>query len=471
MNNQNSIYKKYFKDLYIFLNQYKNNFFYNFPTLFKKDLREDKISIIKIKFNFFKSIFRKSYLIEDLKIIKKAKICFISHYVGNKIINKDKDFYYGNLFEKLKKKDEFFVILINHTNESLSEIKKKFQYSKITRVYINNDFSLIFDFYDILVILKEFISYNIKKIVNPKKFRILRKHNLRLNLNFFLSSRFTLQISRNIIQILNKTEKLNNLISTFEGHTFERIIFNYCKKKNIKSFGYFFSVLREYRNSIYYNFDQKYQPDEVLTSGLISKKDLEYNSPFKQIKILGSNKNITKSKKFNIYKNKKKITILVCPEGLFSETNHMLKIINQEILNKKQFKFIFRTHPLINLKDIHIEKINKNIFFSKNKDVEKDFIASDFIFYNGSSVSIQAVMNGLVPINLNDKNNKFSLDPLYKINKFIVSGPKSLEKIILLINKNKSKIKMKHEIKTIQDYSRLYFQKLNIKTLVNSFAK
>ena len=149
----------------------------------------------------------------------------------------------------------------------------------------------------------------------------------------------------------------------------------------------------------------------------------------------------------------------------------MLKIINQEILNKKQFKFIFRTHPLINLKDIHIKKINKNIFFSKNKDIEKDFIVSDFIFYNGSSVSIQAVMNGLVPINLNDKNNKFSLDPLYKINKFIVSGPRSLEKIILLINNNKSKIKMKHEIKKIQNYSNLYFQKLNIKTLVNSFAK
>ena len=122
MNNQNSIYKKYFEDLYIFLNQSKNNFFYNFPTLFKKDLREDKISIIKIKFSFFKSIFKKTFLIEDLEIIKNSKTCFISHYVGSKIIDKNNDFYYGNLFEKFKNKDKFFVILINHTNESLFEI-------------------------------------------------------------------------------------------------------------------------------------------------------------------------------------------------------------------------------------------------------------------------------------------------------------------------------------------------------------
>ena len=471
MNKKNLKYKKYFLRLNLTLKKLNNKFLFYIPDLYKKDLRKDKISIIKIKFSFFKSLFSKNYLYGDIEKIKKCRICFISHYVGDNNKDKDLDFYYGKLLKNLKIKNPFYVLLINHTNESLVEIKKKFKNSKITRAYINHNFNFMSDLPIILKITKEFWCFKINNIFNPKKFKLLNRINQNFTYKYFLKSRYTYKISNSITKILDKSKNLNNLIITFEGHAFEKIIFNYCKKKNIRSFGYFFSVIREYKNSIYYKFDKNYQPDVVLTSGNISKEDLKLNSPHKNIKILGCNKDTSKNVQFNILKNKdKKITtVLVCPEGLFSETKQMLKLINNDLLNHDNIKFIFRTHPLIDVfRDFRENKVNKNIIFSKDKDIKKDFKKSDVILYSGSSVCVQAVMNGLVPINFNNEENNFSLDPLYKINKFIIKDSKMLEATIISINENRFRKRFKKNIYTIKKYCNLYFKEFNQGALIKS---
>tara|TARA_B100001250_G_C19761694_1_gene772781 strand:+ start:86 stop:1516 length:1431 start_codon:yes stop_codon:yes gene_type:complete len=469
MNKKNLRYKKYFTKLNQTLTKFNNHFLYHIPDLYKKDLRKDKISITKIKFSFFKSLLRKSYLYDDIKNIEKAKICFISHYVGNKIKDKNYDFYYGNLFKKIKIKIPYYVILINHTNENLNEIKQKFNNSKIPRVYINNDFNILSDSFNVLKITKEYLNFKILNFFNHKQFKISNKLNLEFDYKYFLSSRYTYKITNSIIRILDKSKNLDNLVTTFEGHAFEKIIFNYCKKKKIKSIGYFFSVIREYKNSIYYIFNKKYQPDTVLTAGFVSKEDLKLNSPLKNIEILGSNKNLSKINKLNILKNKEVITVLVCPEGLFTETIKMLKLINSNLLYKKNIKFIFRTHPLIYvLRDFSKNIINKNIIFSKEKNIANDFKKSDIILYNGSSTCIQATMSGLVPVTFNDNVKSFSLDPLYKINDFIIKNPNTLLHMINIIDKNKFTLKFKKKLNKIQKYCHLYFQKFNQKILTKS---
>ena len=474
MNKKNLNYEKYYTKLNKTLKNFNNHFLFHIPDLYKKDLRKDKISIIKIKFSFFKSLIRSSCLYENIEKIKKAKMCFISHYVGNKIKDKDYDFYYGNLFKKLKKDDSYYVILINHTNESLTEIKKQFKNSNITRVYVNNDFNIFSDSFNILKITKEYLKFKILKFINYKKFKFSNKLNLEFNYKYFLSSRYTFKITNSIIDILDKSKNLDNLVCTFEGHAFEKIIFNYCKKKNIKSFGYFFSVIREYKNSIYYKFNLSYEPDIILTSGVVSKNDLRLNSPHKVIKILGSNKDSITKKKFNIQKNKKKyfLTILVCPEGLFSETNQLLKLINNNLLFKKNLRFIFRTHPLINIfSDFQKDHIYRNIIFSKEKNIQNDFNKSDIILYSGSSVCIQAVMNGLVPINFNNYKNNFSLDPLYKVNNFIIQDSLMLLNLINSIYKNKYSLRFQKKLNKIQTYSESYFKKLDQDILLKNIIK
>ena len=57
-------------------------------------------------------------------------------------------------------------------------------------------------------------------------------------------------------------KSLKNLIITYEGHAFENIILSTPTKKN-KSLG-IFSVIREFKNGIFYNIDKSYKPNLVL---------------------------------------------------------------------------------------------------------------------------------------------------------------------------------------------------------------
>ena len=73
MSNKNIFYKKYFLSIGDFLQKSNFDFLYYIPSLYKKDLRKDKISVIKIKFNFLLSLFRKNYLVDDLSYIRDSK--------------------------------------------------------------------------------------------------------------------------------------------------------------------------------------------------------------------------------------------------------------------------------------------------------------------------------------------------------------------------------------------------------------
>lgn len=458
----------YFKRLRKILLKINNKFLFYIPDLYKRDFRKDKIPSIEIKQRFIQKLFSKNYLYEDLGKVKKAKICFISHYIGHKEKDKDYDFYYGDLFKKLK--IPFYILIINHTNESLKEIKKNYSKSKITRVYLDSNFSFISDILIMFKIISEFIFFSVNKMINFNQLKFFNKDYFSFNFKFFFNSRFTYKISNQIIKVLNNSSNLNYLMTTYEGHAFEKIIFKYCKKNNIKSYGYFFSVIREYKNSIYHKFIKNYEPDKIFTSGNVSKNDLILNSNHKNIETLGNDKKLYKKKKFRILSKKNKdLTILVCPEGLFTETRQLLNLINDKTLQGENFKFIFRIHPIFKSSNILKNvKINKNIIFSKEKNIEDDFKKSDIILYSGSSVCIHATMQGLAPLNYRNKDYTFSLDPLYRINNFITYDSIDLKLNIHQILKKRFSIKYNQELESIRKYCFDYFKKIDYKILLQS---
>ena len=472
MDKKNLKYKKYFKKLYTTLERFDNKFLFHIRDLYKRDIRKEKIPETKKNYSYLKNLFNKSYIFDDVEKIKKAKLGFISHYVGNQIKNKNLDFYYGNLFKDFQSNLPFFVVLINHTDESLANIKKKFENSKITRVYVNNNFNIMSEIKIFFKITSEYAIFLIKKNIYPKKFHAANAIKKRFDYKLFLNARYTFRLSNRITNILNICYNLKNVVVTYEGHAFEKIVFNYCKTRNIKSFGYFCSIIREYKNNIYYDFHKDYQPNFVLTSGKIAQQDLNKYSPHKKIDILGSYKNSFKKKNLNFFKRKKKITsILVCPEGLFSEISQMFRLINNEFLFENNIKFIFRTHPLIKIhRDLNIDNVNTNIIFSNESDIKKDFKKCDIILYKGSSVCIEAVMNGLIPLNFHEDKNCFSYDPLYKVNNFKVRNSKMIKLFVNSLDKKEKRVKIKKNTGKIQKYCELYFQKLNQSSLINNLV-
>ena len=468
----NQYYKKYFINLIKFLNSINFPFLYYIPSLFKRDLRKE---FIPEKQNFNFSLLRNFN--NDIYINKKNKIfetevCFISHYVGIiKKKNLDYDFYYGNLFKELKKKKiKFSVILINHSKETVEQVYRKFNKSQINRIIINNKFYIIKDLKILIYIFYKFICFKFLNIHNPKKLKNLSNF-YNVGLKDFVSSRGTVKLTDNIKFILNKMESLKNLIITYEGHAFENIIFKYTSNKNIKSFGYFFSVIREFKNSIFYNLEKSYRPNVILTSGKIISKYLKKNIKFNNENIftLGSNK--YSNKKFELIEKskKKKLKILVCPEGLYSENISMLELIKENASKVNNIEYLFRIHPVIDETIIKEKLNNKKIKFSKNKNILKDLNQCDVIIYSGSSVSIQAINQGLIPIYYHKDKDLFSIDPVFQINELRVANEMELNKLLNLILKNNKSI-YKKKLK-IKKYCKDYFTRLHSENLIKKLKR
>ena len=77
--------------------------------------------------------------------------------------------------------------------------------------------------------------------------------------------------------------------------------------KTTKIFGYQFAIISKYQNSMFIKIPKIYQPDKILTSGIVNYKILK--NQFLDTFIIGSSRFMKNKKKLNKYKK----TCLVLP--------------------------------------------------------------------------------------------------------------------------------------------------------------
>ena len=160
-------------------------------------------------------------------------------------------------------------------------------------------------------------------------------------------------------------------------------------------------------------------------------------------------------------------TILVCPEGFYSESKLMINF-SKKILNElPNTKIIFRSHPVLdkNIINSYIKKykLQKNFKFSENS-LMNDIQQSNFLLYRGSGICIKATLHGLVPINLKLKN-EVSLDPLFEVNNNIIFDVNSLKTLLKKYGFYNDKINF--NLKKIQDYCLNYYTPLKLNKLIS----
>ena len=167
-------------------------------------------------------------------------------------------------------------------------------------------------------------------------------------------------------------------------------------------------------------------------------------------------------------KNIKFCTILVSPEGFYSETKIMLDFTRNILENFKNIKIIFRSHPVLNLKKLkkYFGKniLNKNFCFSQNS-LENDIKKSQLLLYRGSGVCIKASLFGLIPINLKFKNED-SLDPLFQVNSNVISNIKDLKNILFKYTFSNTKNQNNFNLKKIQNYCLKYYTPFKLNKLL-----
>lgn len=367
------------------------------------------------------------------KIPSDVDILFISHLLNSSQAGKSQDFYFDKVPEELTIKGYSSVIaLINHSKDSEKTIAGKWHKIDIPRVIFHKSLGIFGDFRLFKQIFKE--SARLTRYSKKVKDSSLKAASARASIEALSGgTRNNLCLHKQIaslVKLLNPTI----VIVTHEGHAWERLAFAAARESDplIKCIGYQHSVLFRLQHAIRRNLSSKFNPDILLTSGLVSKHQLDKATDLKNITIavLGSNRKLKglRNVAFNyLHQEQKENTCLVLPEGSLSECDLLFEFSLFCTQKYPSMKFIWRLHPLMNFDTLvknntKLKKLPGNIVLSK-LSLEDDIISSRYALYRGSSAIIQAASSGLTPIYLQIKG-EMTIDPLYEIDegKFIVTN-------------------------------------------------
>jgi len=441
-----------------------NNTFYilneHDQFLKKYNILFSKFFFLKILINFFFNFFKATIFLIlliflkkkkfNLKFNKKKKYLFISHIQNNDQLKSKNDFYFSFLSKKINLVETSFFYIDHRKN---SNFPNKF-------FFLNNKLNLFCEIKLFFKIFKN--SYKLMRLIIDKNHYNKKILLMALSENFSLSHFQNLRIHNNILFILNQ-HKFEKITITFEGHSYERLIFKAASSfTNIKKYAYVHPIISKYQNSIKNFYSDETAPNLILLPGEINlnffKKYLTKKIP---IDIIGSSRY---TKKNSIIFSEKKIC-LVLPDGYEEEVNFFYDFCNKIIAMSKDFKFIFRIHPRFKDKKLSIKKnfrINKNLFFSNNSHIIDDLKNANFFLYRGSTSAVQAARFGLLPIYLK-KNKTIDFNIMHDFKNIYpkVSSPQQFIKILSNIR----------NYKYSNDFTDNYFSNIKESTISKYFSK
>lgn len=458
------------------------------PTYYNLKILKDieflsKKDILKLKFKFyidFLKLFLKKIYIFRNKFIENMKFSFIKNYdyvIVSHLNNKDRlnssfDPYYGNLLENLiKNRKKILLVFIPHIKLNKLEIAK---FQKLKKTY--DAYFLSEDYSDSTISLKNlnlFLKERERLLEKSKVFNGFLKNLYIYSAETIISkdNQKTWNYSNELHKII-KNSSAKNLITTYEGHSWERLFYYFTKKANpkVRCIGYQHTLLFKYNHSLLREISSLYDPDLILASGKTTLKLLNKKLSKKiRIELLGSHKhNINNKNSINISKN-----ILFLPSGEFEEAFNMTNFAINFAKFNSEINIIIRYHPIIKNKFNRLKEY-KN-FRHSGSSIMNDCENSRWVVYSSSTAIFEAIQLGCLPIKLNIENLISINDPLWQINSDLITKIENKEELSIFINK--TKYHKKFEISLNKKYSILNDQinnlraPLNIKIIAKDFLK
>jgi hypothetical protein len=467
----------------IFLKNYKILFEERIIELYHIILRiiRNRLSVIAVLLRSLLQSESEKWLLA-VKQLTEKDVIFVSHLLNHSQNEEEADFYFSDLPKKLR--DNGFssmVSMINHVRWS--------SFGDLNAQNKNQLYKLVFP--RTLTFSEEIKNLKLLWLEHKrlKKGSNLEGNKLKKKVLFFAasealsaSSLSSLRLATQIKELVKNTRP-KILISTHEGHSWERLIYSAARlaTPNIKCIGYTHAPLFKNQHAVKRSLAKQYNPDMIFTSGKFQKKQLGEEDLLGEIPIhvLGSSRSLGKSAKASVLQNKKSgnsrkaFTCLVIPEGIESEIEKLFEFSLQCSLKFPDITFIWRLHPLFSFKKLSsrnsiYKNIPKNIVLSEN-ELKNDFDSSQWVLYRGSSVVIQAVVAGLKPIYLNFVG-EMDIDPLYEINnwKNEVETVQELESTIMQTNVDNYNYDDYHEV---QEYCLDMYTPLDYGLLIDNLRK
>ena len=355
-------------------------------------------------------------------------LLFVSHLLNVSQAGKKDDFYFNGLPEEMAMRGySVAILLINHTNQSPSQLLNKWKGGSVTRVILSNSLGIVEEILFIQRMSAEArrLKKHTEKADSIFKRAVLNRSSIEaLSGGALTNLRIASQINMLITRLRPKA-----IMITHEGHSWERVVFAVARSvlPSIKCLGYQHAALFRLQHAIRRNLAREYNPDEILSSGTVGKVQLEQTPGLKGIPVtvLGSNRSFKEPE----FKGDHPMTpgsseysvnyaCLVLPEGIVSECHVLFEFSLACAIANPEIKFIWRLHPLVTFKYLLSQNPKlryppKNIVLSQ-ATLEEDIACCRWALYRGTTAVIQAVIAGLRPIYL-QLPGEMTIDPLYDI--------------------------------------------------------
>ena len=402
-------------------------------------IRETKSKSIK-KFNKIISLIKSTLF--DYKIHNipynfdqdSEYLIIVSHITNQNQSGNTDDEYFGSLHNKLllSSKIKPVILLINHTSISSKKLSIKFEKNRIDRIVLPKSSGLFNELRMFLTLSSSIYRFTRSITINDSISTSLL--NAISQPKHFLKSMPVLRIGF-FVERLVKFSNAKFIITTYEGHASERIIFSRARKANNKILCFAFqnSILNKYQHSLTRNIHEKYNPDHIFCCGDITNDILSKCNSLNGIKtsVLGS----PNGSPVNIFSRtidiNQQLTFLILPEAFKTEYKIFLSLILNYAEAFPDYKFIWRSHPALDLENLNFFKkliLPSNIIISYNT-FDDDLQTSDIALYRGSSAIIRATVGGLIPIYLKVKD-EIGIDIMHDLNINRVSSISELRSCI-----------------------------------------
>lgn len=377
-----------------------------------------KYSLVRI-LGFLRLIKFKRY--NPLKFKSKSTV-IVSHLLNERQISSMDDFYFGNLHQNLTEEGvSSLMILLNHTTKGATEINAEFNTNQSGKSVVSNylGFKTEWKIWKTL----EHESAKFVSLAKQKQNDFERRFYFQCAYYTMSPPSFTaLRFYTELKEIFKMTTPAK-VISTFEGHSWERMVYLAAREANpnVICFGYHHTLMFQRQHSAKRILGKKYDPNYILTAGDITASYFQSAAIAKNCEVLSVGIHRRKSYSNSISVDtlsKKKNYCLVTPDGIISEILFMFDFAVKSALLNPNINFILRLHPLISSEEL-VEKyprygqLPENISFS-TYSLENDFERSRWIFYRASSTAIYAVIEGLRPFYL-AKKDEMSIDTLFEL--------------------------------------------------------
>lgn len=372
---------------------------------------------------------------------RPVDVVFISHLLNTSQAGSTKDFYFGDLPNRLQAAGLSVVVaLIDHTGAANESLVNCWNSDSVPHVIFSGSMSLRRE-------------WQLQKRLRGESNRLTKYfRSLTVGLRSRVVARASVEaLSGSTVATLRMHQQVKELVEcsetraivvTYEGHAWERIAFSAAREvaPNILCAGYQHSAVFRLQHAIRRLLGAKFDPAEIFTAGSISKSQLDNSDSLKglPVSILGSNRYAKTTVCSEI--SKRQSSCLVLPEGIDSECRLLFEFSLKCAEKYPDICFIWRLHPLLKFQDLSknnhlLKSLPKNIDLS-TMSMDHDLARADYALYRGSTAVVQALAAGLQPIYLH-RNGEMTIDPLFELH----GGAKNVvepEDFLALVHKSQN---------------------------------